>query len=201
MSDLFMLLCLSLSLTYIILYMIFKRPLLALFIFPVIMALGLFAKMMPTTGPSDVIIESVWLYIHLPFTILGTALFLFATISSIMYFVQEKQLKKKNFGFIFRRFPPLDVINSLTTSTLMTGFYFFSIGVFSGIIWMGYEHGRMGIFSPKMIFAIVTWFIFGTITYFKQFRGMTPRSTAYSTVAGFVSVVVTYIGVAIFLMG
>jgi ABC-type uncharacterized transport system permease subunit len=126
---------------------------------------------------------------------------MFATVASIMYFLQERELKRKNFGIIFKRFPPLNQIDRLTAVNLILGFYFFSVGLISGFVWMIYETERIGSILPKMIFAVITWVIFGLITYLKKYRGMTPRSTAYSTLAGFISVVVTYAGVAFFLMG
>jgi ABC-type uncharacterized transport system permease subunit len=201
LGDLFAMLSLSLMLIYLLLYLKFRRPLLGMFIFPIVIALSVFTLILPSSAPKADGIESVWLFIHLPFTIIGTTFFMFATVSSVMYFVQERQLKKKNFGVIFRRFPPLDQINRLTSLTLVSGFYFFSIGLMSGIVWMFYDQGRVTFFTPKMFFAIITWIIFAIITYFKEYRGMSPRSTAYSTLTGFISVVVTYIGVAYFLMG
>lgn len=204
LGDLFAMVAMTLTLIYLLLYMKYKRPLLGLFIFPLVIVLCSLVLILPSSAPQETAaadISSLWLFIHLPFTVIGTAFFVFATVASIMYFIQERELKKKNFGVIFKRFPPLDQINRLISINLLLGFYFFSIGLISGFVWMVYEHDRIAVIMPKLIFAILTWFIFGLITYLKKYRGMTPRSTAYSTLAGFLSVVVTYIGVAFFLMG
>ncbi len=202
LGDLFAMVSLTLTLIYLILFMKYRRPLLGLFIFPIVIILSVLVLILPSAAPKDAAgISSIWLLIHLPFTVIGTAFFMFATVASIMYFLQERELKRKNFGIIFKRFPPLNQIDRLTAVNLILGFYFFSVGLISGFVWMIYEPERIGIILPKMIFAVVTWVIFGLITYLKKYRGMTPRSTAYSTLAGFISVVVTYAGVAFFLMG
>jgi len=159
-----------------------------------------FTSGMEMSAQNDIVV-TFWLYIHLPFTIIGTAFFMLSTFTGIMYFIQERQLKTKNFGIIFRRFPPLDTINKLNSTTLYIGFYAFTIGLLAGIVWMFYSNGRINVFSPKLVFAIITWIIYSSITFYKQFRGMSPKHMALSTIIGFISVLITYVGVAFFIMG
>lgn len=199
--DLLIFLDIGLVGAYIATYIKYRRPVLGLFMMPLAVCGGLMAKILPSTHAVKPEITSFWLYIHLPFTIIGTGFFIVATVSSLIYFIQERELKKKNFGVIFRRFPPLDVINRVITNTLLTGFYFFTIGVVSGFLWSFYRKSESGFFTSKMIFAVITWIIFGSIAYLKHFKGMSPKDTAITTVVGFISVLLTYIGVAIFLIG
>ena len=202
MGDIFAMFSMTLTFIYLVLFVKYKRPLLGLFIFPLVIVLCILALILPSSAPRDVAgMSSVWLFIHLPLTIIGTAFFVFATVASMMYFIQERELKKKNFGVVFKRFPPLGQIDRLTGISLLCGFYFFSVGLISGFAWMFYSPDKIQFILPKIIFALITWVIFGFITYLRKYRGMTPRSTAYSTLAGFVSVVITYVGVAFFIMG
>jgi len=202
MSDVLVLLCLGFGVTYLFLYYRFRRPTMGMFILPIVVVLGIFSMILPSASGAKPAATSMWLYIHLPFTILGTALFLVATVTSVMYFIQERQLKKKNFsGIIFRRFPPLDVINRVINTTLMLGFYCFTIGLIAGIAWMSYKKGHTGIFSPKLSFAVITWLIFASVSFLKNWRGLSPKDTAIVTVVGALSVIITYVGVAVFLMG
>jgi len=201
-SGLMLFLAQALLLAYLLLYFKFKRPSIGLFIFPIALIYILGARftghLVPLHNPHA---ASMWLYIHLPFTIIGTAFFMVSTFIGIMYFVQERQLKNKNFGVIFRRFPPLETIDRLLTTTLYIGFYTFTIGLLAGLVWMLYASGRINFFSPKLVFAIITWIIYSSIIFYKKFKGMSPKDTALSTIIGFISVLVTYIGVAIFVMG
>lgn len=202
LSGLFLFLSLALLLAYILLFVKFRRPSIGLFIFPVAILFTVGAKLMGRVpAMANPHAASFWLYIHLPFTIIGTAFFMVSTFGGIMYFIQERQLKKKHFGIIFHRFPPLDTIDKLINTTLYIGFYTFTIGILSGIIWMMYASGRINIFSPKLVFAVITWIIYSSITFYKQFRGMSPKDTALSTIVGFISVIVTYFGVAFFVTG
>lgn len=202
LSGMFLFLSQALLLAYILLFIKFKRPSIGLFIFPVAILFIVGAKLMGNVPVmQNPHAASFWLYIHLPFTIVGTAFFMVSTFGGIMYFIQERQLKTKNFGIIFHRFPPLETIDKLINTTLYIGFYTFTVGLLSGLIWMMYAKGQMNIFSPKLIFAIITWIIYSSITFYKQFRGMSAKDTALSTIVGFISVIVTYFGVAFFVTG
>lgn len=202
LSGILLLLTMALFIGYLAMYFRFKRPSVGLFVFPLTVIFVMISRFSSGFAPAgnDVAV-TFWLYIHLPFTILGTAFFMLSTFSGIMYFIQEHQLKKKNFGIIFRRFPPLDTLNRINNTTLYIGFYTFTIGLLAGVIWMFYSGGRINFFTPKLIFAIITWIIYSGITFYKQFRGLTPKATALSTIVGFISVLITYIGVAYFIMG
>jgi ABC-type uncharacterized transport system permease subunit len=201
-SGVMLLLTMALFVVYLVMYIKYRRPSIGLFVFPLTIIFALIARI--SSGfeiAAHGVAVTVWLYIHLPFTILGSAFFMMSTFTGIMYFIQERQLKQKKFGIIFHRFPPLDTINRLNNTTLYLGFYTFTIGLLAGLVWMFYSSGRINLFSPKLVFAILTWVIYSSITFYKQFRGMSPKDTALSTIIGFISVLITYVGVAFFVMG
>lgn len=201
LSGVLLLLTMSLLISYLVIYLKYKRPSIGLFVFPLTVIFVLMSRVSSGIAAArEGIVVTVWLYIHLPFTIIGTAFFMLSTFTGIMYFIQERQLKNKNFGIIFRRFPPLDTINKLNSTTLYIGFYTFTIGLLAGMVWMYYS-GSVNITSPKLVFALITWVIYSCIAFYKQFRGMSPKQTALSTIAGFISVLITYVGVAYFIMG
>ncbi|PLX70768.1 MAG: hypothetical protein C0602_04495 [Denitrovibrio sp.] len=202
LTGVLLLLSMALFIGYFAMYIKYKRPSIGLFVFPlaiIFVMLSRFSSGVEMAG--DSVVVTFWLYIHLPFTILGTAFFMLSTLTGVMYFIQERQLKNKNFGIIFRRFPPLDTINNLNNTTLYIGFYTFTIGLLAGVVWMFYSSGRVNFYSTKLVFALITWIIYSSITFYKQFRGMSPKYTALSTIVGFISVLVTYVGVAFFVMG
>jgi ABC-type transport system involved in cytochrome c biogenesis permease subunit len=201
-SGVMLLLAQAILLVYLVLLMKYRRPSIGLFVFPLSVLFIMAARVSAGVNVQhSEVVTSVWLYIHLPFTIIGTAFFMLSTVSGIMYFIQERQLKRKQFGIIFHRFPPLDTIDRLNNTTLYLGFYTFTIGLLAGLVWMFYSSGRINVFSPKLVFAIITWIIYSSITFYKQIKGMTPKDTALSTIVGFISVLITYIGVAFFVMG
>ncbi len=200
LKDIFALIILFLGISAIYLSFKTKRASIYLFIMPIIIILGVagFAH-------SSVLIKkefsSFWLMVHLPFTIAGTSLFVVSALFGILYFTQEIQLKKKNFGYLYNLLPSIDLLNRITSNTMLVGFLLFTIGLLSGFIWGIYEWQGKIIITPKLLFSIITWIIFGIIIIIKKTKGMTPRNTALASILGIVSVVVTYIGVALFIKG
>ena len=188
-------------LSYLIIYVFYKRPFLSLLVAPLGIASGVFGMLGTSIVHQKEYLSKFWIYIHLPLTIGGSAFFLLSAIVGVLYFIQEKQIKNKNFGLIFKNFPSLDTINKLNSSTIIIGFVLFSGGVISGIIWGVIEWGGRLILTPKLTFAFTTWVIFGIILLTKETMGMTPKKLAVWSIAGILLILLTYHGVARFLMG
>lgn len=200
LSELLKILSMSMVAVYLLLYLKFKRPLLAMFILPVVIIIGISTFGLQNIQLSQSASHSFWLYLHLPFTIIGSALFMVSAIAGLMYVMQERQLKKKHFGKIFHRFPPLNVMNQLNLVTLIIGFAFFTVGLITGVIWGLIEWNGALVLTPKLIFAFITWCIFGAIISIKHTKGFSPTGTAVWSIIGFLSIIVTYFGVALFLL-
>ena len=186
---------------YYIFYTLCKRPLIGLFISPFMVAASIVSICFPpNVSPSYPVIDSIWRYVHLPFIVLGTTFLVAAFTASLMYLIQEAQLKKKNFGFIFQRFPALDTIANINNTSLQTGFYLFTIGSALGFVWMLQNNLEEILSSEKIIFSILTWFLYAALIILKKHKPMTPKQTAQWTVIGFILILVTYVGVANFML-
>jgi ABC-type transport system involved in cytochrome c biogenesis permease subunit len=201
LAGIFQLLTGALALGYLLIFLKYKKASLALFILPVIVLIGAFTYSLKNIAVLHNESKSFWLYIHLPFTILGSAFFMIAAIVGLMYVIQDRQLKKKSFGMVFHRFPPVNVLNQLNTTALAVGFSFFTIGLIAGVVWGLIEWSGTLIFTPKLIFAVITWVIFGIILVIKYTKGLSPVNTAIWSVLGFLSIIITYVSVVIFLLG
>lgn len=201
LAEVLQVLIIALVAIYLLLYLKFKRPLLAMFILPIAIIIGISTFALKDIGVTIPHSNSFWLYLHLPFTILGSALFMISAIAGFMYVILERQLKNKTFGKIFYRFPPLNVINQVNTTTLFIGFAFFTVGLIAGIIWGLIEWNGAMVFTPKLIFAIITWLIFISIITIKHTKGLSPNGIAIWSITGFISIIITYFGVALFLLG
>ncbi len=199
--DVMLILSFSFGITYFILYAKYRRPLLGLFISPFMVAALVVAILYPPTiTPSYPVVDSIWRIVHLPFIVLGTTFLVTAFISSVMYIIQEAQLKKKKFGFIFQRFPALDTIGKINNTSLYIGYYFYTLGVALGFVWMLQNNLEEILSSAKIIFSILTWFLYTILITLKKIKPLTQRQTAQWTIIGFFLIIVTYFGVASFML-
>ena len=201
LAGIFQMLTGALALGYLLIYLKYKRITISLFVLPIIVLIGAFTYSLRDIAVLHSASKSFWFYIHLPFTILGSALFMIAAIVGLMYVIQDRQLKKKSFGIVFHRFPPVNVLNQLNTTALAVGFSFFTIGLIAGMVWGLIQGNGALILTPKLIFGIITWIIFGIILVIKYTKGLSPVNTAIWSILGFLSIIITYISVVIFLLG
>ena len=180
--DLMLSLSLSFGITYFILYAVIA------ILYP------------PTITPSYPVVDSIWKVVHLPFIVLGTTFLVAAFVASVMYIIQEAQLKKKKFGFIFQRFPALDTIGKINNTSLTIGFYFFTIGAVLGFIWMLQNNLEEILSSAKVVFSVLTWILYAALIALRRIKPLTQRQTAQWTIIGFILIIVTYVGVASFML-
>jgi ABC-type uncharacterized transport system permease subunit len=210
--DLMVFVALALALVYMLLYFKYKRPYLGLFLMPLVIMAGLVALFTANKSSSvpSFATESLWLYIHIPLLVLGTAFFLTAFATGLMYFIMERQLKQKKFGKVFAMFPSLDSLDNMNRASLVVGFGTYTAGILCAAGWVSMRIAHAGLFDTnpelgasfqlKLVFALIVWVMFGVILLLKTKRGMSPRQTAFASVLGFVSVLLAYTAVALFIL-
>lgn len=204
--DLLILVTFSLGLAYIIMHLRYGRGYLGLFLLPVIIVTGLISLFLDRAVYSSAL-ESMWLSMHIPLAVIGTAFFLTAFASGIMYFILERQLKRKKFGKIFDRFPSLAVIDKINNASLYLGFAFYTAGILAVLAWMRFSiAGHVsdlhlgGSFIVKITLVALGWVTIGVILLIKSIKTTTARQAALASVIGAASVLLMYVGVVLFAM-
>ena len=93
--------------------------------------------------------------IHTTLLIFAYAAFFVVFMASIMYFLQERELKFKTFSAIFHRLPSLSTVNELATSAATLGLTLLTLGIATGMVWSSARDGRIWHNDPKEIFALL----------------------------------------------
>jgi cytochrome c-type biogenesis protein CcsB len=132
-----------LVLAYLLVTIKYKVPVVGAFVMPITLILMAAAALMPDKGVVSIppALDSIWLYIHVPLSFMGDALFALAFGSAIMYLIQEKQLKRKRPGAFYYSLPSLEILDSLNYRALTIGFPLLTLGVITGSIWAQYAWG------------------------------------------------------------
>ena len=145
--------------------------------------------------------KSAWLGVHTTLAFLGDASFAIAFGVGVMYLIQEKQLKSKSPGALYRRLPSLEVLDELNYKAVAIGFPLLTLAIVSGSIWANSAWGYYWGWEPKEIWALVTWMVYAVYLHARLMAGWRGRKAAYMSVAGFVIVVFTFIGVSLLMPG
>jgi cytochrome c-type biogenesis protein CcsB len=139
-------------------------------------------------------LRSNWLTVHVFTCFLGYGAVTVAMISSLGYLLAARGNKPE-------RSEIRDACEATTDKTISFGFLFLTVGIISGAVWANSAWGTYWSWDPKETWSLITWLIYAVFLHCRFMRGWRGRRAAWISVAGFASVVFTYIGVNFLLSG
>jgi ABC-type uncharacterized transport system permease subunit len=166
------------------------------FTMPLISVLTFIALLIPSgSRDTPTPFSGTWLFpIHTTLLIFAYAAFFIVFMASVMYLLQERELKLKTFSAIFHRLPSLSTVNELATSAAALGLTLFTLGLATGMVWSSARSGRIWHNDPKEIFALLTWVLYFVLTIYRSSANWHGRRAAWLGVAGFALVLCTFFG-------
>ncbi len=187
---------------YLVLYWRFRQLILGVFVAPLALVLVLLASLLPTQ-PLTVtpVFRSLWLTFHLGTVFSGYSFFALAFAAGAMYLLQERQIKAKRPGHIYRRLPSLNVLDSLNYYCLSLGFALMTLGIVTG---MGYAQATLGRYwrwDPKEVWSLILWLVYAALLHQRLTVGWRGRRAAIMAIIGFSLLVFTFVGVSLWLPG
>jgi len=174
----------------------YRTQALGVFIMPLISVLTFIALITHSGGQdTPATFSATWLFpIHTTLLIFAYAAFFIVFMASVMYLLQERELKLKTFGAIFHRLPSLSTINQLATTSAIFGLTLLTLGIASGMVWSSARDGKIWHNDPKEIFAILTWLLYFTLLLYRSSAKWRGKNAAWLGVLGFALVLCTFFG-------
>ena len=145
-------------------------------------------------------LHSAWLPIHVTLAFLGNAVFGVAFSASLVYLLQERQLKGKKGHVLFRRLPSLETLDTLNYRVLAWGFALLTLGILTGAVWAEYVWGTVWVWEPRPVLSLVTWVMYALLLHYRM-TGWHGRRAAALTIACFVVLVGSFLGVKLLFPG
>lgn len=140
-------------------------------------------------------LSASWLFpVHTTLVFCAYAAFFVVFLASIMYLLQERELKLKTFSAIFHRLPSLTTVNEIATSSAAIGLTLLTVGIATGMMWASSRDGRLWQNDPKEIFAALTWLLYLLLILYRSSASWRGRKAAWMGVAGFALVLLTFFG-------
>src|SRR3990172_4576438 len=130
-------------------------------------------------------LKTYWLPLHVTLAFLGNAVFALAFGVSLMYLLQEYQLKSKKMPSLYERFPSLETLDRLNYLFLVWGFPLMTLGIITGSMWAGVHWGKYWSWDPRQISSAVTWLLYGTLLQGRIAAGWHGKKAAVLTIVGF----------------
>lgn len=146
-------------------------------------------------------LQSPWLFsFHISSAFLGNAVFALAFSVSLLYLVQESQLKGKKGYTVFRRLPSLEMLDELNYRSLTWGFLLLTLGIISGAVWAEYSWGQFWTWEPRQVLSLLTWILYALLLHYRTV-GWRGKRAARLTILCFAILVVSFLSVNLFFPG
>jgi ABC-type uncharacterized transport system permease subunit len=142
----------------------------------------------PSPGVSD-----RWIIIHVGLILVGYSALFFSFFASILYLVQERNLKAKaTEGGFWLRLPALATIDEIGYKCLVFGFPFMTLGLIAGSILAERRFGSSYFRDPKILLSILMWAVYMVLLYTRWSAGWRGRRAAYLAAFAFGAAVLAW---------
>ena len=131
------------------------------------------------------LLNSTLFSFHVSAAVLGYSAFALAAVYGLIYLLLYQEMRLKHFGIIFRRLPPLAVLDRMNFIAAATGFGFLTVAMALGFIWSCIVFDGP-IADPKLIVGVITWLAYGATLVGRRYKGWGGPRLAYSSLLGFV---------------
>ena len=131
---------------------------------------------------------------HLLIAMLAYSLFTIASLHVMLMAIIERRLHAGTVPPSLRNMPPLLTMETLLFRIIAAGFVLLTLTIGSGMLFSEELFGKPARFSHKTVFGVLSWLIFAALLGGRWFYGWRGRTAVRWTLAGFLTLVLAYIG-------
>jgi ABC-type uncharacterized transport system permease subunit len=186
-----------LGIAYLVLLVRHRARAMGAFLIPIIVVATLAGLLLPEGGSAASSAASVAargthgsvFALHVTLAILAYAAFTFSFVLSILYLIQDRQIRRGRTGLLFARLPALEVIGRMNRTSVMVGLAALVVSLALGAFWA--EVVWTSLADPKVEWAVVTLVVYGFLLWMDR-RGWEGPRVAVLSILGFGVVLFSY---------
>jgi ABC-type uncharacterized transport system permease subunit len=155
------------------------------------------AVMLPVAFPSTHALANTetWAFkAHLLISMAAYSLFTIASLHVMLMAILERRLHAGTLPPSLQNMPPLLTMETLLFRIIAAGFVLLTLTIASGVLFSEELFGKPARFSHKTVFGVLSWLIFGALLGGRMIYGWRGRTAVRWTLAGFLTLVLAYIG-------
>ncbi len=131
---------------------------------------------------------------HLLIAMMAYSLLTIAALHALLMTVVERQLHHPAARSVLTNLPPLLAMEKLLFHIIWVGFILLTLTLLSGVVFSKEVFGQPVTFSHKTLFGFISWGVFAALLAGRQFYGWRGRIAIRWTLAGFITLLLAYIG-------
>ncbi|MSR23134.1 MAG: hypothetical protein EXR92_06300 [Gemmatimonadetes bacterium] len=149
----------------------------------------------PSPFPLD--FQGAGFVLHVALAFLGYQGLALAFAAGVLYLIQHHELKGKRFGRFFQFIPPLAILERVGRIGLWLGFVSLTLALAVGWAWTVQNRGSLEMTDPKVLWAVMSWFVFLGILGARGGKGRSEYRSALAAVVGFAVVIGMYLALRV----
>jgi len=139
---------------------------------------------------SPIKFHTYWYPLHTFSVITGEAMFVVAAVTSTVYIIHERIIKKGDFHSPVSSLPALTLLDRFLYISVLIGFIGITTGMIAGTLWAQSLKLSLNSIAPKIIAGGVVWTIFAICLHQRVAMGWRGRRTAITALIGFFSMLI-----------
>lgn len=163
-----------------------------------VLALAALCSLLPAFFPGFALTpaasQSMDFRLHLVLAMLAYSFFTIAALHALLMTLLERQLHSGALSGIFSALPPLLSLESLLFRLIAAGFVLLTLTLATGAVFSETLFGKPLRFDHKTLFALLSWCIFAALLVGRYFYGWRGRTALRWTIAGFIALLLAYVG-------
>jgi cytochrome c-type biogenesis protein CcsB len=187
----------AIVLAFLMTYVRTRVEALGLAIYPVVFALVLLANLAPESDAPDTVVRSLFLPVHVTLAFFGYAALFLAFAMSLLYLIQERELKSRSPRAFYYLVPSLERCDTISADSASIGFVFLTLAIITGMLWSHAARGHYWTWDAKETSALTAWVIYVGLIVTRYRTGWGGRRAALAGIAGFTAVVVTFVSISL----
>jgi ABC-type uncharacterized transport system permease subunit len=194
-----------LGLSYLYVELTTDERAMGVFVAPLLVALALIPALDPSVSPRPPLLQSPLFTVHIVSMLFAYASFALAFVLGVTYVLLFNEIKAKHLGFFYARLPSLQALDAMNGRVVTIGWIFLTLGIAIGALWATQIHASpdpraqaMGIRDPKILAAVLCWFIYTFALVARTTIGWSGRRAAWLSAIAFVIVLLNFVPVGYF---
>lgn len=158
-------------------------------------ALVMIAPRLQTEGANLPMMPQAWYPLHTVSVVAGEALFAVAFVVSVVYLIHEDIIRKGRLHWTAASLPPLRLLDRILSACLGAGFVAITAGMLFGALWASSLGVDLSLIAMKISAGAAMWVVFAFSLHQRFAIRWSGRRTALITIAGFLLMIILFVGV------
>jgi ABC-type uncharacterized transport system permease subunit len=179
-----------LGIAYLALWIRHRERAMGAFLIPIVVIASAIGMLLPArVTPSTPQTRGALFAFHVTFAILAYAAFTFSFVLSVLYLIQNRQIRRKQTGLLFSRLPALEIIARMNRTAVSIGLAVLVLALLIGVARAQRLWGSL--VDPKIEWALVTLIVYALLLWLDR-RGWRGTRVAALSILGFGVVLFSY---------